>query len=425
MRLAGTLLALAMVALAAASPAEAVWSHERVASGAADYGEVALAANERGDAALLFERRPGLSLALARPGGNFGRPRAVPRVGDESDAGVAVDERGDVLVVWNYNDHTKPAPSFSRDDDCCERIRVALLPKGAKRFSGPKTLGPAGTDAYLQAFSLVNGRVGIGWSEGGQVVARFSRRGLRLGGAVRASGDQALAAAPLRTAPVLTFWRYRYTGGLTVSWTLFDLVVPGGRAPVVRKLLSRVGQTPSIGLAANSHGDQVLAWSQPTGRNSYDVFAGARTRGAQFHPRLLSRAGSFDVPGISIGRTGSAVVAWTDSMRIFTAARPAGHGFGKAIVFRQRRKNAFVSELQVASDVAGRAVLSWRQESAQSFEREHAALRSRGGRMLNERDFGPVSNFGSPETTALDEHGIARVAWANGPPYVALGRFPR
>jgi hypothetical protein len=426
MRLAVWLLAAVAIALLGASPAGASWSRERVAAhiGIDGYGDLALAGNGRGDAALLFETRDGLSLALARPGHGFGRPRAVPHVGDETNAGVAMDERGNVLVVWTDNDHTIPAAPFSRDDDCCNRVRVALLRAESRRFSGPKTISPRRVDAFPQAFSIVNGRVGIAWNEGLDVVGRFSRRGLGLGPAVRTSADYALAAVPLRTGPVLTFYRYHYTSGGTVRWSLWDLKVRG-RSPVVRKLFSRHGELPSVDLAANARGDQALTWSEQVASNRYQVFAAARSRNGPFHPRRVSPRGSFDEPHVAIGSTGAAVAGWGDGRQLFTAGRRPGGAFGKGVGFGRRRTGVFFDDVQVACATSGRAVIAWRQQNGQGGEHEHAAFRSRGGRRLNDRDFGPVSNFGSPDVTAMDDHAVARVAWANDAVYAARGRFPR
>src|SRR2546423_7536828 len=101
MRLAAWLLAaMAIIALGAA-PAGAAWTSQRVAqTPSGESGAPVLAGNERGDAALVFRSGSGISLALARPGREFGRPRKVPGTSNESSGRVAIDEHGNVLVVW-------------------------------------------------------------------------------------------------------------------------------------------------------------------------------------------------------------------------------------------------------------------------------------------------------------------------------------
>jgi hypothetical protein len=430
MRLSALLLTLAVAALAAASPASAGWTLERVAAhiGTGGYGDLTLAGNARGDTALLFETSHGLSLALARPGGGFGQARAVPhagvrQVGGDSNLGVAIDEHGSALVIWTENDHTRRAPPSSRDDDCCERVRVALLRAGSKRFSGPKTISPAGIDAFPQAFSLVNGRVGVAWREGSEVAARFSPRGLRLGPAVRATGDRALAAMPLRNGPVLTFFRSHYVGGLVERWSVWDLRAGGAGAPVVRKRFSRTSTLPTPDLAADARGDQALTWSEQVGTGGYRVFAAARSRNAPFHPRRVSGQVSVDELHVAIGPTGAAAAAWTDGQQLFTASRRAGRPFGNGVGFGPRQTGVFFDDIQIACNASGLAFVAWRQEKGQAFEHQHAAFRSRGGRMVNDRDFGRVSNYGSPHVTAIDDHGDARLAWANDAVYAARGQL--
>jgi hypothetical protein len=405
----------------AASPAAATWSRERVASNAYEYGNPLLAMNERGDAALLYDTDTGLALARARPGRAFGRPREVPGAGDDSNIGVAVDEHGNVLVAWSENDHSEEAPPFSRDEDCCERIKVVLLRPRSTRFSGPKTLSRAGRDAYLQAVAIVDGRIGIGWNEDYEVVARFSRRGLRMRSAVRASGDYVLAAVPLKSGPFVTFLRAQYE---PTRSSVFDLGVRSGRRPAVRRLFSRKADlVSSVSVAANARGQEAIVWDE----GKHGVFAGARARGGRLRPRRVARRGVYGYPRVSIDRTGAAVAAWGNVHKVFTSARRPGKAFGKGVAFTRYRRGLVIDDVQVAMNAAGRAVVAWRQQSTERRpEYLHAALRTRGGRRLSGRTLGRLTDEGPSTTVGLDRRGVARVAWEHGKRmYAELGRFSR
>src|SRR4051794_530288 len=180
MRLAACLLAAVMIALAGAAPAGAAWSRQRVAANALDYARTTMAANDRGDAALVYDAgAPGLYVSVARPGSAFGRPRLVPNSKFGGFERIAVDEHGNVLVGWTYNDGSQPPRPFARDEGCCRRIRLALLRHGSTRFSVSGTIGPPGVDSFLEALAIINGRVGVAWGANGEAGARFSRRGLR------------------------------------------------------------------------------------------------------------------------------------------------------------------------------------------------------------------------------------------------------
>src|SRR3954469_925297 len=100
------LAAAAATALIGAAPASA-WTPQRLFSGGDFFQQtVELAQNSRGDAAVVFEDLRAVRLATARPGHRFSRPRRVPGSRGGQNARVAIDEQGDVLVAWEYFDHT-------------------------------------------------------------------------------------------------------------------------------------------------------------------------------------------------------------------------------------------------------------------------------------------------------------------------------
>src|SRR4051794_36065770 len=417
MRLAAWLLAAVALALATASPA-AAWTRQRVANSDYDYGGAVLAGNERGNAALVFDGTAGLYVAVAEPGRDFGRPRLVPRSRDGGFERIAVDERGDVLVGWTYNDGSKAPRPNQRDEGCCRRIRLALLRHGSSRFVVSSTMGRPGFDSQLRSIAIVNGRVGVAWDDFGFVSARFSRRGLALGSPVRVAGASGVAAMPLRTGPVLTLQRAEYAPGTTdfsVDWSIGELRV--GRS-AIRTLYSRRGGYPGLALAANAHGEQAIAWTESVGTSEYDVYAAFRKPGEVFHPRRLSQRGSFESPHVALASTGAALIAWDRvGKRVLVAARRPGGGFGDARGFSALNES-FVYSLQVGVAPSGRALVTWLTHTGQA----QAAFRDLDGRRIGLHQFGQGLGPGA----LLDTHGIARLALRRpGGVYAFRGSFPR
>ncbi len=116
------------------------WSAPQVL-GAANYfgpdrgtGGPQLVSNASGDRAVAWIGQ-GLRVALARDGGPFGPSRVIA---SSVQAGpiVAIDERGDVAVAWDFNDHSHavPIPAENETRYCCEHVVVATLAAGARRF---------------------------------------------------------------------------------------------------------------------------------------------------------------------------------------------------------------------------------------------------------------------------------------------------
>jgi hypothetical protein len=416
MRLAACLVALAVVVLAGASPAVAAWRTQRVATDrSADFGLVGMAGNGRGDAALVYEEDNGIALAVARPGRPFAAPRLLPRSGDYSNVDqVAIDERGNVVVVWNYNDGSQPDPIDVRGEGCCERLRIALLKRGSRHVEGPRTLGAPGLDSYLGALSIVNGRIGVAWSDdSGSVVARFSRRGLTLGRAVRVIADNALSAVPLRTGPVFTFVRESFGSDESETWTLHELRIVHGRARAPRRVFARHSDFAEVAAGSNASGSQVLAWTEPTAtRGVSALYAGVRKLGGGIHPRRIARGRRLSAPSVDIAPSGAAIATASHGDReMYVGARRPGHAFGLARRFGPLVRGGYIEDVDVAVNSAGRALIVWTNAFSTRASHLRAAFRSRGGRRVGLHDFGGGALGGVLPQIALDRHGGGRVAW--------------
>ena len=428
MRLAVWLLAAMGLALASASPTAAAWKRQLVATDGFAYTAPALAGNERGDAALAFRRGNAVYVAIARPGGDLGRARRIPAAdfgkgrpgsdfGNPESLRVAVDERGNTLVGWTYNDGSAPARPFSRDEGCCRRIRLALLRHGSRRFVASETMGRPKIDSHLRSTAIVDGRIGVAWDDFDGTNAKFSRRGVQLGAPVRIADAIALAAMPLATGPVITFLSTsNYGPDFSVDWRIAELRV--GRSTTTRTLFARHSQFPNAAVAANARGQQTLAWTEEVGSSAYDVYTAFRGARDTFQPHILSRRGLYYTPVPAIASTGAAVVGWNNTRRIFAAGRRPGGAFGGVAKFSLW---SYVYAPQAAVNRSGRGLVTWQGSGypAHLF----AAFRSLGGRRIGRSDVGRMTQ--SAQGVVLDSRGVARVAWTQeNKVYAARGRFP-
>src|SRR3954447_941925 len=166
-----------LATLVVAAPAEARWHVQRVGGHSSGYDDVALAGNTRGDAAVAFEKRGGIWLAIAHRGHRFGRAHRVPGSGAGSTPKVAVDGQGNVLVLWNYFDEFEQDDFESRDEPCCEGTVAAGRSSRGKHFRHVQRLTPIGHEVTAEAWAIAHGRVGVVWSELGRLRMRFARRG--------------------------------------------------------------------------------------------------------------------------------------------------------------------------------------------------------------------------------------------------------
>src|SRR4051794_41033245 len=172
-------------ALAAGSSGEARasrWSTESVAR-LGGYYSAAFAGNARGRRAIAWVARD-LHVAIARPGEQFGRDRLVRHEHTDLDGvWLAMNSRGDLLLVWRYFDKTffgddsDPTPI---DDSCCYGARAAVLRRDG-RLGPVRTLTPRGVSARVEGYAIDRRRrYGVIWHGygGGEdrqgVLGRFS-----------------------------------------------------------------------------------------------------------------------------------------------------------------------------------------------------------------------------------------------------------
>src|SRR5215213_6266682 len=90
-------------------------------------GSLALAGNEHGRRVAAWAWNGGVFVRVAPRGGRFGPPRRIAGPPYKSGVQVAMDEGGDIALVWNYFVDLYPANDVGEEGDCCQRLMGAVL----------------------------------------------------------------------------------------------------------------------------------------------------------------------------------------------------------------------------------------------------------------------------------------------------------
>jgi hypothetical protein len=233
-------------------------------------------------------------------------------------------------------------------------------------------------------------------------------------------GQYPVGLALLKSGPAVT-----YLGAGESRVRLRQFRVRHGRAGHTRPVSPLFSYEADLGVATNARGAQALAWSRELGSTA-PVYAGVRSAGGRFHVRRISRQTPAFAPLVAIARSGAALVAWnTPSDKIFAVSRRPGQRFGLARRFGSLPRGARVSDLQIAVDSLGRAVIGWVQSSPGRDEHAFGGFRTAAGRLLQRHDLGRADNLGNQGTAAFDAHGRARLIWRRAAAVSAVrARFP-
>jgi hypothetical protein len=315
---------------------------------------------------------------------------------------VAIDESGNVLVVWSYFDGTAPAPPGDRDEGCCNAVRMTVRSASSGHFRRSQNLVPEGHDVRVGAIAIVAGRVAVAWAQASRIRARFAPRGRRLeaAGSVRGYGF-AIGVAPSRRGARVTLQRLLNRGS-----EIREFQLGRRRVSTVRTLVTSLPPFADVAMATNARGDQVASWGTKSGWR----YAAVRRHGGRFRARRVGRGSEFDYTSAAVSPDGRAgVVSWTTGGHIRIATRTGGGRFGAARSFAMPPR--YASLITSAVDDAGRAVVAWSQLSADAPDRMVAALLSPRGRQLHRRQLD--SSYVSGLTAAIDGRGRARVVWTD------------
>lgn len=263
---------------------------------------VAVAANDRGDAAVLATvcgcDRTQLYLSFRRAGRRFGRPLLVTRkAGDVGEFGfwvrpvISMNERGDVLVAWA----TLGPPEGT--------IHARVLRNGRWRSSA-QLIGPMRDSGSLTA--------AIG--RGGRAIVAWGTMSADTGG----GGSGPLEPVTYRFSAAGHDGRFGAARVIEVGTTRGEFF-PG--------IPDIVPRTPRIEARISPAGRALIAW---TGADvDHPVVRAATANGSVLEATQTLAAGSLGA--VALGPKGEAIVMWRDAAgAIGAASAPAGAAFGAA-----------------------------------------------------------------------------------------------
>ncbi|HEV3046036.1 MAG TPA: PKD domain-containing protein [Solirubrobacteraceae bacterium] len=346
----------------------------------------ALAMNGSGEAALAFASN-GVRVSLRPAGGVFERPEwGGVRVSGEGIEGqtpaVAIDSRGDVVVVWEQ-------------DTASQQIYEAVRPAGGS-FGVPQLVSSTGKEVGSLSVAINEaGETTVAWlgeQEGSKVVkATTAPFGGSYPTAVSLSGAGANAIQPqaLDTASgkTIVYWSRPDASGLLLEVAARDA---GGRfrAPDSHgdgEILGEMVGAPS--LAADPTGEAIATWRTPSGQIAWarmpdgsDTFE---------NPSVLGN--SSGPPWAAINEHGEAVIAWPSANTVQVATAPPADGFGTPVeVAAEFAPNA----AHVTIGASGSTAVEWERTGSAELG-EQGTSRPPGG------SFGkPTGFYGSPRAPA-------------------------
>ena len=423
------------VLLLAAAPAQAVeWTPPELVGeiGGEWFSEADMAGNPSGFRAVVAPSDRGVSVATARDGGRFGRLRHVPGSGDLAEGGayVEVDQRGNALIAWYYEDHTRGAVDEDRfDEGCCTGARFTVLRRDGT-FEPTRTLAPRGRDAGIWSMRIDAGRVGIAYRETADFHGDGSaRRGLLVrthspSGRKRRVDEVAGADGAYNISGL------SFVGGrprLIYRRSLNDPVLVESEANASYEF-SEAGvvvhdSAPLIGprIATGAGGHQAIAWTLDR-ENFLDederVFAGTRRPGQPFDVREVGRAASgVNSPGVAVARDGDAVATWAGSGRRFTVLGAGSLGGGPFGAVRTFETGIRQTQPETLADVnsSGTGIVTWERDDDDAIRVGFLtrAGRVRGVQTVGDRqDAEPISV--DPPEGAIDDRGRAVVLYVAG-----------
>ena len=247
-----------------------------------------LDADPRGDIAILYSHDDQLRLAYKARNRPFRRTTRIDRVDAEFDRGdseIAINERGDVLVVWIDRE---PARRPGRRDPS---VVFARIVRADGRVERTDRVGIAAFDSDLSIDFTNARRALVAWG--------FSANGPGPG------------FGPLRAA-------YARKGGRFFRAQTLEPPAPGYAVPRV---------------AFTSHGEGLVAWSRYDDTRVEDlpvVVRAATLEGSRFGAAQTLREKQFYPPAeLVVGNRGEALVTWVEQPGdVFAAVRPPGSSFG-------------------------------------------------------------------------------------------------
>jgi hypothetical protein len=369
------------------------------------FGNQQLAVDDAGGAVAIWTRfhidgspPPRLLVASRSPGGRFGRPRLLARDVDYDPQLLAVNGRGDAIVVWRR---------FNRPS------RYSFRPAGGG-FSKPITI-PGADRADAIALDDDGGAFLVWSSAADDVKAAYRPPGGSFGAPQPVDGPpkQVLstkAIATDRDGDMLLVWR------------------EGDALKAIERASHSASFGPSVLVATALLKDDALEalTVAPSGQAAVAYGAlplklASRDGGVWTAPQQLPVGKLTEGFRLAMNRRGDAALTWASLDRaVHGAYRPAGGAFGAKRKLAPPRPFApggtFVRP-SLAIDGNGRATTTWEESDGQNvsvyardFYARHASARVRIGRLPTYEREGPASNCrpswgrvirSSPQSTVL------------------------
>jgi hypothetical protein len=266
-----------------------------------------VAIDERGDAVVVWATNGSKVLAVTRPaGGSFSTPVEVSGAGAFDKPQVAIGAAGDIAVVWQRaNGYDGP-------------IQAAVRPAGGS-FSTPVELAPSGQSGF-------DPQVAVDQAGNALVVWRSTGTAQSVQAALRPAGGTFSAALTLATAP-------------------------------------QIRSGPQV--AVDAAGEAAVVWSRQDDPPGATVQAAVRPAGGFFSTAVVlsgpPSGGSALDPQVAIDRAGNTYAVWQRNSVVQAAVRPAGGSFSTAVDLSDGGQNA--AKPQVAASDSGDAVAVWQRSN--------------------------------------------------------------
>jgi hypothetical protein len=349
----------------AARPAGGPWQAPLDLSAGGVYAVSAdLAANSHGDAIAVWSRISNgdlITQAAMRPAGGAWQQAADISSPGAQDAQVAIDEQGNVIVVWARHQIHMVVESRS-------------LPAGGV-WQSSVTLSPPDRDSGSPAVALdPQGDAVVAWQTQGSA-------GMTTQGATRATGAA---------------WKPAQ-----------DLSLPSTSAGV-----------PNV--AIDTHGDALVVWERYNGANTIVQSAAHPATGAWGAPSNVSAPGSDAAePRIAVGSDGTAGVAWTaltlaGKSVARAAVRGPGDGAWQAPVDISAESSGQGTP-EIAADKQGNLLALWSRYDGSHYIVQ-AARRAAGGTWKAPVDVSAATDDTSLPKIAFDAQGDASAIWTHNVP---------
>jgi hypothetical protein len=344
------------------SPGHAFVAPVRLSSPRDDASDVSVAFDRFGDAIVVWLQRGASSrvrAAIRSHGGRFGRPFTLSRRGGAGPPTLAFDGAGDAFVVWNVNGRH------------LHGVQLAIRPRG-RQFGAPLTVsGGAGGAGPPRLAVDARGDALMVWRQCSNTLASCDGNGRPVLHAAWRPADGSVKAPVALSGdevfPLIPAVAIGPTGNAVVVWqdqstVEFSVATVGGAFSAPATLAANAGD-PVI--AMDGTGNAIAAWvlldPEAADENANQrLQAAVLTAGATAFGTAqdVTADGSIGFPALAMSPRGDAVLTWNPGPIVAATGSP-GQPFGPAENVAPPAA-AFGATLAIAP--SGEAAAVWGQE---------------------------------------------------------------